>query len=131
MKFKKTIGPILATMLLLIASIFFYFILSSWFNNFESSFFTSYEDNSTSKNYVEPIDLIGNNLSFKSNVLENLTILNIYDKNKNLKCSINNKIINIGYTQINISSCSLSQGDVYNIVGFGNNLNFEKNLINK
>lgn len=89
MSYKKSIGSIVSTSLLLVSVIIVIVGYQTWYSTYSTGLFTTVETNDNSKNIFRIEKLIGNQLFILSDINSNVTIVKVFDKNKNLLCEYN------------------------------------------
>lgn len=85
--YKKAIGPVVATTLLLVVSVVAVTGFSSWFQTFSSSTFSDVETQSGIDSTLRVEGLIGDILYLKSGKDTNLLLLKVFDDSGNEMCS--------------------------------------------
>jgi hypothetical protein len=120
LKNKKAVHPVVSVALLLVVAIVAAIGFQSWFNSFQASTLVSVEQNTNdqilSDIYVEDITTtkIFINSHSGSSTISNVEIIS---QNKVQMCDIANVVeVPKGISTIDVTSCSLVQGGVYEIL---------------
>ena len=104
-KNKKAVTAVVATALILVIAVVSVIGFQSWFGSFSSKTFVNVEQNSKDTDSSSQIEtLIGDNLYFKNNLEENLSINQIKVNGKVCNISISN--ISLGIENINLENCT-------------------------
>jgi len=104
-KNKKAVTAVVATALILVVAVVSVIGFQSWFGSFSSKTFVNVEQNSKDTDSSSQIEtLIGDNLYFKNNLEENLSINQIKVNGKICNISISN--ISLGIENINLENCT-------------------------
>lgn len=129
--YRKAIGAIVATSLLLIVTIFAVISFQSWYQTYFSSLIVQNENNMEKISGTNIEVLIGNQLYFKNNLNENISINQIMIGNVECNISLN---ISPGMNNISLGSCIENlklDSEIEEVIIITDNSIYSKNILFK